>query len=153
MHIAAGHMNPHATQSSVSASVLAARRADETRRKLAAASAELDAIPTAESAWIIDAWSGGNSGSHHSGQHPNQELDEGTSQASLSPSSLSSPSLSSSDQIVSLSAAQAGFQSSAQVANQIAAQSSRPLLVSDQLPASGEEIRRTPATGPVSFWA
>jgi hypothetical protein len=144
-------MNPHAAHSSVSASVLAARRADETRRKLAAASAELDAVPTSESAWMIDAWSGsrsgGGSGGHppdqHSDQHPHQQLDPGAGQASVS----------SSDQIAGLSAVQAGFQSSAQVVNQIATEGSRPLLTSGELPPSGEEMRRTPATGAVSFWA
>jgi hypothetical protein len=136
-------MNPHAAHSSVSASVLAARRADETRRKLAAASAELDAVPTSESAWMIDAWSGSRSGSGSGGQHPHQQLDPETGQASAS----------SSDQIAGLSAVQAGFQSSAQVVNQIAAEGSRPLLTSGSLPPSGEEIRRTPATGAVSFWA
>jgi hypothetical protein len=147
MHIAAAHMNPHAAHSSVSASVLAARRADETRRKLASASTELDAVPTSESAWMIDAWSGGGSGGHspdrHSDQHPHQQLDQGTGQASAS----------SSDQISGLSPVQAGFQSSAQVVNQIATAASRPLLTSGPLPPSGEEIRRTPATGAVSFWA
>jgi len=145
MHIAAAHMNPHAAHSSVSASILAARRADETRRKLAAASAELDAVPTSEGAWMIDAWSGSRSGGgsegHAPDQHPHQQLDQGTAQASAS------------DQVAGLSAVQAGFQSSAQVVNQIATEGSRPLLTSGPLPPSGEEIRRTPATGAVSFWA
>lgn len=151
MHIAAAHMNPHAAHTSVSASILAARRADETRRKLAAASAELDAVPTSEGAWMIDAWSGSRSGGgsgggsegHAPDQHPHQQLDQGTAQASAS----------SSDQVAGLSAVQAGFQSSAQVVNQIATEGSRPLLTSGPLPPSGEEIRRTPATGAVSFWA
>lgn len=150
MHIAAGHMNPHATQNSVSASVLAARRADETRRKLAAASAELDAVPTSESAWIIDAWSGGNSpgGNSSSGRHPGQHHQQS------GPESISaSGGISISEQAVSLSAVQAGFQSSTQIVNQIVAEASRPPLVSSALPPSGEELRRTPATGPVSFWA
>lgn len=60
MHIHAGNMNPHPSLAGAQQSTLVARRADETRKKLFAASAELDAVSTSESAWMITAWAGGS---------------------------------------------------------------------------------------------
>jgi hypothetical protein len=63
MHIHGGHMNPNAslTGAHSSASALAARRAEETRKKLFATASELDAGSSSESAWMVTAWAGGNS--------------------------------------------------------------------------------------------
>jgi hypothetical protein len=44
-----------------SASALAARRAEETRKKLFATASELDAGSGSEGAWMVTAWAGGNS--------------------------------------------------------------------------------------------
>ena len=65
MHIHGGHMNPNSSLSGAHAasSALAARRAEETRKKLFAASSELDATSSTESAWMVTAWAGGNAAS------------------------------------------------------------------------------------------
>ena len=65
MHIHGGHTNPNSSLSGAHAasSALAARRAEETRKKLFAASSELDATASSESAWMVTAWAGGNAAS------------------------------------------------------------------------------------------
>jgi hypothetical protein len=82
MHIHGGNMNPNLSLGGAhaSSSAQAARRAEETRKKLFAASSELDATSSTESAWMISAWAGGDSpanhgSSHDSGQdHPDSHL-------------------------------------------------------------------------------
>lgn len=65
MHIHGGHMNPNASLGGAHAasSALAARRAEETRKKLFAASSEPDVTSSTESAWMVTAWAGGNAAS------------------------------------------------------------------------------------------
>ena len=65
MHIHGGHMNPNASLGGAHAasSALAARRAEETRKKLFATSSELDAAANTEGSWMVTAWSGGNAAS------------------------------------------------------------------------------------------
>jgi hypothetical protein len=65
MHIHGGHMNPSLNGSGarVSESALAARRAEETRKKLFSSASELEATSSTESAWMVGAWSGSGSGS------------------------------------------------------------------------------------------
>jgi hypothetical protein len=65
MHIHGGHLNPNSSLAGTHAasSALAARRAEETRKKLFAASSELDATSSTEGAWMVTAWAGGNGAS------------------------------------------------------------------------------------------
>lgn len=77
MHISSAHLHGHAGHST-SAVGWAAKRADETRKKLFSAAEELDAAATAESAWMIGAWggSGGNGGEHGGSERRGQEPDD-----------------------------------------------------------------------------
>jgi hypothetical protein len=104
MHIHGGQMNPNSTLSGAHAasSALAARRAEETRKKLFSASSELDAAVSSESAWMVTAWAGGNAASTPDRSSQNQ------SGASNSESNAES---------------------------------------------EVEAVPRTPATGPISYWA
>jgi hypothetical protein len=63
MHIHGGHMNPNASLNGAhgSAATLAARRAEETRKKLFGTASEIDAASSSEGAWMVTAWAGGNS--------------------------------------------------------------------------------------------
>jgi len=74
MHIHGGHMNPNSSLSGAHAasSALAARRAEETRKKLFATSSELDATATSEGAWMVTAWAGGNAASTPDRSSPGQ---------------------------------------------------------------------------------
>ena len=70
MHIGGAHLHSQTGQPSahaMSASAAASRHAEETRKKLFASAEELDAAATAESAWMIGAWSGSGSGSGSNG--------------------------------------------------------------------------------------
>ena len=89
MHIHGGHMNPNSSLSGAHAasSALAARRAEETRKKLFAASSELDATSSTESAWMVTAWAGGNAAST-----PNRSSQGGQSESSNSESEAQSKS-------------------------------------------------------------
>jgi hypothetical protein len=85
MHIHGGHMNPNASLTGAhgSASALAARRAEETRKKLFATASELDAGSNAEGAWMVTAWAGGNSAANQrSGQDSNRPDARGISDQS-----------------------------------------------------------------------
>ena len=90
MHIGGAHLHGHAGQpmaGAMSASAVAAKRAEETRKKLFASSEELDATATAESAWMIGAWSGSGSGSG-SGNGGNGDRHSGSDQDNLDRQSI-----------------------------------------------------------------
>jgi hypothetical protein len=58
MHIHGGNLNPN-TQlqgSHRAQATLAARRAEDTRKRLSGSALELDALDSTESAWMISAW-------------------------------------------------------------------------------------------------
>lgn len=141
MHIHGGHMNPNVSTGGAQAA-LAARRAEETRKKLFASSAEIDALSTGEGAWMVNAWAGGGSGgsgSEHGSGHNSRDSSghgQGYGQAP-EPQALN--------------------QVSSQAASQAASLLSSPALPivssSSASPAYGDEVQRTPPTGPVSFWA
>jgi len=122
-------MNPGVSTGGAQAA-LAARRAEETRKKLFASSAEIDALSTTEGSWMVNAWAGGGSGGNGSGD--GSGYSPGHDRA-LDP------------------------QVSSQAASQGANQLSNPALpIVSSSPASsayGGEAPRTPRTGPVSFWA
>jgi hypothetical protein len=63
MHIHGGHMNPNASLNGAhgSAATLAARRAEETRKKLFGTASEIDAASSSEGGWMVTAWAGGDS--------------------------------------------------------------------------------------------
>ena len=104
MHIHGGQMNPNSSLRGAHAasSALAARRAEETRKKLFASSSEPDAMASTEGAWMVTAWAGGNA----------------ASTPDRSPQSQSGASNSESN-----------------------------------AESEVEAVSRTPATGPVSYWA
>ena len=78
MHIGAAHLHSHMGQPPGNASAVAAKRAEETRKKLFAASEELDAASTAESAWMIGAWSGaGEDGKRHGSSQGEEAREQG----------------------------------------------------------------------------
>jgi hypothetical protein len=70
MHIRGGHMNPNPSLGGAQASAQAACLAEQTRKKLFAASTELDAPSTSESAWMVTAWAGGGSAPNQQDQQP-----------------------------------------------------------------------------------
>jgi hypothetical protein len=78
MHIHGGQMNPNSSLSGAHAasSALAARRAEEIRKKLFAASSEPDAMASSEGAWMVTAWAGGNAASTPDRSFQNQSEPE-----------------------------------------------------------------------------
>ena len=143
MHIHAGHMNLNPSTGGAHAA-LAARRAEETRKKLFASSAEIDALSSSEGAWMADAWTGRGSGGNDSGGNgpngngsgPNQGGGQGSDQT---PNQLAS--------------SQASGQALGQVAGQLSNQTPPVATSSHASSAYGDEVPRTPPAGPVSFWA
>ena len=149
MHIHGGHMNPNVSTGGAQAA-LAARRAEETRKKLFASSAEIDALSTGEGAWMVNAWAGGGSGggsggsgSEHGSGHNSRDNSRDSSGHGQGYGQAPEP--------------QALNQVSSQAASQAASLLSSPALPivssSSASPAYGDEVQRTPPTGPVSFWA
>jgi len=95
MHIHGGHLNPNSSLGGANAasSALAARRAEEIRKKLFATSSELDAASSTEGAWMVTAWAGGNAAStpdrSSHGQSESESLNSRPSNSSPSNSRLS----------------------------------------------------------------
>lgn len=83
MHIHSGYMNSSLGGTHAASSALAARRAEETRKKLLATSSELDATASTEGAWMVTAWAGGNGASTPDRSSQNQSS-QGQSEASTS---------------------------------------------------------------------
>jgi hypothetical protein len=92
MHIHGGQMNPSTSLSGAhgsAASALAARRAEETRKKLFSRASELDAATSSEGGWMVTAWAGGNSAAD---QKSNQGSNQDSSQHRFSSSDQPKPS-------------------------------------------------------------
>jgi hypothetical protein len=134
MHIHAGHLNLNASPAGphASSSVLAARRAEETRKRLSAASSELDAASSSESDWMITAWAGGNAASN-----PDQSSRD---QSSRNPSSSDSASLN----LPAHDLRAHDLPESSTLSRDLGTQESD---------SSIESLRSIPAAGPVSYWA
>src|ERR1700722_11328237 len=133
-------MNPSVSTGGAQAA-LAARRAEETRRKLFASSAEIDAVSNSESAWMISAWAGGGSGS---GSGPGS----GHSQ----PADDQQASIRSVSQAGTLAGSQAASEAASQLSMQGLSMQDRPALPRSSSPDI-DEVPRTHAAGKVSFWA
>jgi hypothetical protein len=137
VHIHGGHMNPNVSTGGAQAA-LAARRAEETRKKLFASSAEIDALSTGEGAWMVNAWAGGGSGGDGSGHNSRDSSGHGQGYGqALEPQALN----------------QASSQAASQGASLLSSQALPIVSSSAASPAYGDEVQRTPPTGPVSFWA
>jgi len=84
MHIHGGHMNPSPSLNGAHGTA-AARRAEETRKKLFAKSSELDAASGSDGGWMVTGWAGGISGANQSsGQDSGADHRSNSGQSSAS---------------------------------------------------------------------
>lgn len=142
MHIAGAHLHGHTGYPSATTAGVAAKRSEDTRRKLFSAADELDLAVTDENAWMIGAWSG-------TGEHGERPGDPEYDSPSNSDAENSQRLTETNGNHLGIVLEQSGTVGAQAIGTPSAVQTASYSLYA---PQAGDPVESTPSGQQVSYW-